>query len=192
MEQDKRVHLVMVCGPNGAGKSTFTSNSNTNKPVVDADKVAKDSGLGPIDAGKKVYSQIKEYLDNKQSFVRESTLTSKFDFKLMEQAKQQGYHVSMVYVGLESVQYSLDRVAHRHALGGHDVPKEDLIRRYSRSMENLPRAIKLADQVTIYDNTGKTRTEVAFFEKGALKNEYSTPNWYLEVKKNWENRKKKT
>lgn len=52
-----------------------------------------------------------------------------------------------------------------------------------RSMENLPRAIKLADDVTLYDNSGHDRQEVAYYEKGALINEYSSPPaWYKKVK----------
>ena len=48
---------------------------------------------------------------------------------------------------------ALQRVAARVARGGHDVPAQDVIRRYARSLENLPRAMQLADKVTILDNS---------------------------------------
>ncbi len=41
----------------------------------------------------------------------------------------------------------------RVARGGHFVPDEDVQRRYTGSLQNLVRAIELADQVTIIDNT---------------------------------------
>ena len=45
------------------------------------------------------------------------------------------------------------RVASRAARGGHSVPYEDVIRRFVRSLENLPKAIALADKATILDNS---------------------------------------
>ena len=41
----------------------------------------------------------------------------------------------------------------RAARGGHSVPYEDVIRRFARSLENLPKAIALADKATILDNS---------------------------------------
>jgi len=37
--------------------------------------------------------------------------------------------------------------------GGHDVPEEDVRRRYKRSFENLPIAIKRADHTILFDNS---------------------------------------
>ena len=48
---------------------------------------------------------------------------------------------------------SFARVASRAARGGHSVPYEDVIRRFARSLENLPKAIALADKATILDNS---------------------------------------
>lgn len=45
------------------------------------------------------------------------------------------------------------------ARGGHDVPPQDVIRRFSRSLENLPKAVNLADRVTILDNSSGKYTK---------------------------------
>ena len=71
----------------------------------------------------------------------------------MAEARQRGYQIELVYIRLSSPELALQRVAARVARGGHDVPAQDVIRRYARSLENLPRAMQLADKVTILDNS---------------------------------------
>lgn len=93
------------------------------------------------------------FLQEGVSFARESTLTAHFDFTLMAEARQRGYQIELVYIRLSSPELALQRVAARVARGGHDVPAQDVIRRYARSLENLPRAMQLADKVTILDNS---------------------------------------
>ena len=68
-------------------------------------------------------------------------------------AKKKGYSIELVYIGLESSDLAWARVASRAARGGHSVPYEDVIRRFARSLENLPKAIALADKATILDNS---------------------------------------
>lgn len=49
-----------------------------------------------------------------------------------------------------SIWYELEN---RVLAGGHDVPEEDVRRRYRRSFENLPIAIKRADHAILFDNS---------------------------------------
>lgn len=146
--------LICICGPNGAGKSTYTRSVATkeNMLVIDPDKLSAD-GLSPIAAGKAAARMAKMLIQEGVSFARESTLTSHFDFTLMKEAKQHGYIVELVYISLDSPQRALARVAARVARGGHDVPQEDILRRYHRSLHNLPKAVCLADRVTLLDNS---------------------------------------
>ena len=104
-------------------------------------------------AGKAAAKMARLFLENGVSFARESTLTSHFDFTLMSEAKKKGYSIELVYIGLESSDLAWARVASRAARGGHSVPYEDVIRRFTRSLENLPKAIALADKATILDNS---------------------------------------
>lgn len=77
----------------------------------------------------------------------------------MDEARQHGYEVELVYIRLASSALALERVAARVARGGHDVPPQDVIRRFSRSLENLPKAVNLADRVTILDNSSGNYTK---------------------------------
>ena len=58
-----------------------------------------------------------------------------------------------MYVCLNSPERSIQRVRERVAQGGHDVPDDDVRRRYGRSLRNLTAAVRLADQAVIYDNS---------------------------------------
>jgi predicted ABC-type ATPase len=40
-------------------------------------------------------------------------------------------------------------------MGLHYVPPEDILRRYQRSMDNLPIAMQIAARTLVVDNTGK-------------------------------------
>lgn len=152
--------LLCICGPNGAGKSTFSRAiaMRENVLVIDPDKLAAE-GLSPIAAGKAAARMARLFLQEGVSFARESTLTSQFDFTLMEEAKRRGYEVELVYIRLASVALALERVAARVARGGHDVPPQDVVRRFSRSLKNLPKAVSLADKVTILDNSSGNYTK---------------------------------
>lgn len=153
--------LVMVCGPNGAGKSTLTRTLvvEQNFICIDPDALAAN-GLSPLAAGKAAASMAKLMLEQGVSFVRESTLTSHFDFHLMEVAKARGYKVRLVYIMLRAAELALSRVRSRVKKGGHDVPDEDIVRRYHRSLANLPKAKAMADSYTILDNSNQGYTVV--------------------------------
>ncbi len=65
---------------------------------------------------------------------------------MMAEVKQKGWLFYLIYVGINNVQISIDRVAQRVELGGHNVPEEDIRRRYTRSLTNLLRTV-------IFDNS---------------------------------------
>jgi predicted ABC-type ATPase len=52
-------------------------------------------------------------------------------------------------------------VAARVSSGGHDVPEADILRRYQRSMENLPKAAALVDLLSVHDNSRRKIRRVA-------------------------------
>lgn len=50
----------------------------------------------------------------------------------------------------------------RVLLGGHDVPKDDVIRRFYKSVKNFWPTIKLADSWQLYYNGGDDYEKIAF------------------------------
>jgi predicted ABC-type ATPase len=69
--------------------------------------------------------------------------------------KAAGYRIEIVYLCLESPQLALRRIAARVRQGGHDVPRADVLRRFTRGRANFDRVYRpLADAWAMYDNSG--------------------------------------
>lgn len=153
--------LTIVAGPNGAGKSTLTTSGVLDDvPVIDPDAIARalspdNPAAAATRAGKRALDQRRDLLDAGKSFAVETTLSGNSALALMEEARAHGFRVELKYIGLQDHDLAKARVAARAAGGGHDVPHEDIERRFSRSLENLPDAIFRADVSEIYDNSGQ-------------------------------------
>jgi predicted ABC-type ATPase len=166
-----RPTFTVIAGANGAGKSTLTSgNPSTfaSTPVFDPDAFAKTirstgAALSPIAAGREVLRLTEEHLKRRQSFGVETTLSSKNYLKMMRYARGigRGFEVTLIYIGTESVEINLARIAERVRAGGHNVPEIDVRRRYLRSLKNLPVAAKNADHVLLLEEFGARRLRVA-------------------------------
>ncbi len=65
-----------------------------------------------------------------------------------------GYRVEIIYLKIDSPQLALKRIAARVKQGGHDVPREDVLRRFARSWANFDGVYRpLADAWMVYDNS---------------------------------------
>lgn len=131
-------YLITVCGPNGSGKSTFTRTvfARLDLPVLDPDRFSSQ-GISNIAAGKLAVRQINDYLRAGVSFIKESTLSSKFDIRTIFLAKNLGYKNILIYLLLPSPIVSLHRVERRVYNGGHNIPEKVILRRFERSLQNL-------------------------------------------------------
>lgn len=150
--------LIVVAGPNGAGKSSFTKLSTTNILLIDPDAIAREiSSESPesaeLAAGRQAIELAREYIQSNCSFVVETTLAGNTYLKLMREVKGLGWFVALTYIGINNPTTNIQRVRSRVKLGGHDVPIADILRRYDRSLANLAKAAKIADRLTLYDNS---------------------------------------
>jgi predicted ABC-type ATPase len=71
----------------------------------------------------------------------------------MREAKSHGWLIVLMYIGIDNPNMNVLRVADRVKLGGHDVPRQDILRRYERSLANLNKAAKIVDRLILYDNS---------------------------------------
>jgi predicted ABC-type ATPase len=84
-----------------------------------------------------------------------------------------------VYIGTEGIEINLERVRARVQAGGHDIPEGDQRRRYPRSLGNLKRAIELADQAIIFDNSSSEGPrKIALKDNGKLELFAPVPKWF--------------
>lgn len=182
--------LTVIAGPNGSGKSTlsrelsFTGREN----LLDPDAVARrmnqnDLRSVAMAAGREVLHDIKRFLDEFASFAVETTLASKGTLQTMREAKLRGFHVDLIYICLNTSERGILRVQERVRQGGHDVPDEDIRRRYRRSLENLPEAIRIADRAILFDNSRYRRRRMMETRKGLIVwTAVNHPVWIAAVK----------
>ncbi len=150
--------LTVIAGANGSGKSTLTKQLERPILLIDPDAIAKE--LNPIDpvsaaiaAGRQALSLSQQYIQSESSFVVETTFAGNTYIKLMREAKSRGWLVVLICIGIDNPNMNVLRVADRVKLGGHDVPREDILRRYERSLANLSKAAKIVDELILYDNS---------------------------------------
>ena len=150
--------LTVVAGANGAGKSTLTKLSSINVPLIDPDAIARSIApeqpeSAALAAGRKAIQLAKSYIQSDCSFVVETTLAGNTYLNLMREVKALGWSISLTYVGINDPITNVQRVRSRVKVGGHDVPVEDILRRYERSLANLNKAAKIVDELILYDNS---------------------------------------
>ena len=91
----------------------------------------------------------------RKDFAFESTLSGRTYLRLLNQWKQQGYLIEIIFLSLPSVGIALQRIAARVRQGGHDVSRRDAIRRFHRSWRNFHMFYRsIAHQWAVYDNSG--------------------------------------
>lgn len=181
-----RPRLTFIAGANGSGKTTLTRWNPevfNEIPLLDPDAIAntlQSSALEllPIAAARHVLKSAQEHLKEGRSFAVETTLAGKNYLQMMPDARNLGFEMVRVYIGTENVEINLARIRNRVLAGGHDVPEEDVRRRYKRSFENLPIAIKRADHAILFDNS----TEVGYRLIAILS---PTGNQWFEPKPPW-------
>ncbi|ETD67609.1 hypothetical protein V757_11120 [Pelistega indica] len=176
MEREKKAKFIILAGVNGSGKSTLFNLylEEEHFIFINADNIAKtlnnkDSAAASILAGRLALEKIKEAVKNKQSFIFETTLTSKQSLNLMKQVKENGFEVTLNYVYLDSIDLSKIRVAHRVQQGGHNIQEDVLERRYDKSISNLSKAMLLADNIYIFDNSLDSHALIYAYEYGSIR-----------------------
>ena len=106
-------------------------------------------------ASRIVLREIPRLATAKVDFAFETTLSGLTHVPRLRALRRSGYRIEIVYLRLRSARLALSRVAARVRQGGHDVPRRDVIRRFSRSWRNFDRIYRLlADSWAVYDNSG--------------------------------------
>jgi predicted ABC-type ATPase len=162
--------LLVVAGPNGAGKSTFVAEflSAYPRPYLCADLVATEfPHLDPISqqiaAGREFLRRMEGQLAKEENFAVETTLSGRTMQSFLARARTAGCEITIVFIYLDSADTCVVRVSERVRRGGHNVPEDDIRRRFFRSCANFWHVYReIADQWAVYYNAGSGFVEVAF------------------------------
>ena len=176
----------LVAGLDGTGKSSLKGVLEGQNVllghIIDADVIAKENNFDNIKAGKKAIEEIDYCLDNNISFTQETTLAGHRTVRTIKQARKQGYFVTMYYVGLNSMEESINRIANRVRKGGHNIPSDDVKRRFDRRIKSLGSVLPLCDEVIFYDNeNGFVKVAEIKNNKFQYLNGYK-PQWIVDYK----------
>lgn len=159
----KNKAVYIIAGPNGSGKTTFAKlflpDYAKCPNFINADLIAQ--GLAPfqpravaVKAGKLVLQQIHQYAEREIDFAFETTLSGKSYVNLLTELKAKNYALHLFFLWVPSPELAILRIKDRVAEGGHNVPVEDVRRRFIRSVDNFFKLYEpLFDSWMLFDNS---------------------------------------
>ena len=172
MNREKQPQCYIIAGPNGAGKTTFALKYlpliASCYDFINVDEIAK--GLSPLDfkagllrAGKIFLENLNRKILQRKDFAFETTLSGRTYLPRIIEWRKVGWFVTLFYLYIPNAEFSAQRVHQRVLKGGHDIPLDDIVRRYPRSIRNLFAYANVCDKTMCFDNTGNQI--ISIFEK---------------------------
>lgn len=154
--------MVVVAGPSGSGKSTSFPVAETGLAYFNVDDRCAELQGGsyrhiPPEIRAQAQQECRDFVEactrELQSFAIETTLRTDIAIQQAKRAKAAGFRLEMVFVATDDVNENILRVARRGADGGHSAPISRIREIYEMSLANLPEAIRIFDQVLLYDSS---------------------------------------
>lgn len=176
---------TIIGGVNGVGKSSFTgvlkgSRSDLGQ-IIDVDKITAQLGGDALAGGKESIRRIDACLEKGVSFTQETTLSGYRTERTAKKAREMGYSVRLYYVGLNTAAESLERIQNRVRRGGHDIDREDVLRRFSGRWEAVAKVLPYCDVAEFYDNDNGFRLVAEYRNGELLVVGDEPPQWILEL-----------
>jgi len=171
-------NVYIIAGPNGAGKTTFAKKFLPDYAkcpnFINADFIAQ--GLSPFSprlaamkAGRLVLEQIHSLAEKNIDFAFETTLAGKSHASFLKNLKKKSYSIHLFFLWIPNVELALARIKERVADGGHNVPVEDVRRRFYRGIHNLFRLYEpILDSWMLFNNSGATPALIAEGKAGKI------------------------
>jgi predicted ABC-type ATPase len=106
--------------------------------------------------------RIEELFINNESYAFETTLASKSYKQKILKAKKNGYHVTLLFFWLNTIELAQERVKIRVSEGGHNIEPDVIERRYKNGIINLfDIYLPIVDQALIFDNSDGSHDLIA-------------------------------
>jgi predicted ABC-type ATPase len=199
-ELDDLPCIWVLAGANGAGKSSIggamlrESGGEYFNPDEVAHRIVQyEPALDQTQANARAWALGVKKLDaairSRRDYFFETTLGGNTVPGRLRRALAAGHAVRIWYVGLNSVELNVSRVAERVASGGHSIPEADIRRRYDRSLRNLVGLLPELAELKVYDNSAEANPKrglapapkLVLHRRGAAivapRNLRRTPDW---------------
>ena len=168
--------LIIIGGPNGSGKTTLTKylveNGRITSDVINPDEIAANELGGyehHVQAARIAISRRSKAINNNHDIAFETTFSGNSEIQEALRAKDKGYKIILYFVVLQSVLDNIVRVEQRITNAGHNIKRDDIIRRYEKSRANLESYIGIFDKAYLFDNSLSLFSRVAIFEHGKVR-----------------------
>lgn len=163
---------------------------------INPDKIAEEQFSGWNDAAsirlaaEKAESLRALCLKERRDFAFETVFSVRQKVDFLREAKECGYFIRFFFVGTDTPLINAARIAKRYINGGHTVPIEKVVDRYSRSMANALEAATFVDRAYFYDNSAEFQdgvnpewTPLFRTQDGCLCEKYPRPThaWAQEI-----------
>jgi len=143
---DNPPRALIIAGPNGAGKTTFAREFLTVEghcpTFINVDLIA--AGLSPFhpesmatEASSLMLEHVRQSVERRDDFAIETTLAGRAYLHLIREWQEIDYRVELLFLELPSAELAIERVRQRVAQGGHNVPENDIRRRFDRGLQNF-------------------------------------------------------
>lgn len=171
---EQRPVLVVIAGPNGSGKTTLTDVLRQHRWLegcvyINADMIAEqefggwNSQAAVLQAARKADQLRDDHLVRHESMAFETVFSTSGRVQFVDRASANGDFVRLFFVGTENPAINARRIAQRVREGGHNVPADKIVSRFSRAIENLSLAVRTVDRAYVFDNSVDDRAPQLLF-----------------------------
>lgn len=156
--------INVFAGVNGSGKSSIlgefirSQGGNFFNPdsfakelkVANPSLSLKDAQIQAWQTGR---DELERSIASGEQFSFETTLGGETIPRILLNAAQSGTQISVYYIGLNSVELNIERVAARVERGGHDIPIDKIRQRWDGSILNIVKLLPSLNILRVYDNS---------------------------------------
>ncbi len=180
---------VFLIGANGSGKSTLRNYLNLSdiQTNIDPDvlnRIFKNKYPQNyiFESARCAITMYQQSIKNEFNVCIESTLAGHGTMDRIIQAKNCGYFIIGYFVGLNNVELNLVRIKNRVALGGHDIPKNTVLKRYHESMDNLTKIKNYFNELHIIDNSFTAyQLQLSKYQENIIQHTSTLEDWVTKL-----------
>lgn len=123
------------------------------------------------------------FLDRGESFSQETVFSHPSKVAALKRASEVGYRTYLYFIATGNPKINACRVANRRAQGGHDVPADKIVARYSRSIAQLKAAMPYLSRAYVFDNSGAEMSFLGEYDKASgwifSRSLDELPSWFV-------------